>query len=197
MADTRERIISAANEVFRMRGYHGTSIKRVAQTSGATVGSMYHFFPGGKDELTIAVIESTGQAYGDLVELIMRAAPNAGAAMSNTFDGAAAVILETDFIDPCPIGGIAREIASTNEPLRMAAERAMRSWIHTMERVLIDGGVPTTAASDIAQTIVATIEGAFMLSRTLKSVEPLHSAGRQLHLLVAAAIEPSPIRPGR
>lgn len=177
-----------------MRGYNGTSIKRVAETSGATIGSIYHFFPGGKDELTIAVIESTGQAYGDLVELIMRAAPDASEAMNDAFDGAAAVVLETNFIDPCPIGGIAREVASTNEPLRLAAERAMRSWIATMQRVLVDGGVPDGVALDIAQTIVSTIEGAFMLSRTLKSVEPLHSAGRQLHLLVAAAIEPTPVQ---
>lgn len=180
--------------MFRVRGYNGTSIKRVAQTSGATVGSIYHYFPGGKDELTIAVIESTGKAYGDLVELIMRAAPDAGTAVRSAFDGAAAVVLETNFIDPCPIGGIAREVASTNEPLRLAAEQAMRSWTETMQGVLVDGGVPDGVAGDIAQTIVATIEGAFILSRTLKSVEPLHSAGRQLHLLVAAAVAPAPAR---
>ena len=51
MTGTRERIVTATNELFRRRGYNGTSLKDVTVASGATTGSLYHFFPGGKAEL--------------------------------------------------------------------------------------------------------------------------------------------------
>ena len=60
MTKTRDRFITATNELFRRYGYNGTSLKQVTEAAAAPVGSLYHFFPGGKAELTEAVIEETG-----------------------------------------------------------------------------------------------------------------------------------------
>ena len=54
MVDTRDRIIVATNELFRVHGYNATSLSQISQASGATVGSIYHFFPGGKEALAAA-----------------------------------------------------------------------------------------------------------------------------------------------
>ncbi len=129
MADTRNRLLTATNESFRRRGYNGTSLKQVTEAAQAPTGSLYHFFPGGKDELAAEVITTSGAAYRELFEAIADAADSPGAAVTDFFDGAAAVLEETDFIDPCPIGTVAREVASTNEPLRVATERVFASWI--------------------------------------------------------------------
>ncbi len=129
MTGTRDRLLTATNESFRRRGYHGTSVKDVTVAARAPTGSLYHFFPGGKDELTAAVITSSGAAYRELFEAIAGEAASPAAAITDFFDGAATVLEETDFIDPCPIGTVAREVASTNEPLRVATAQVFASWI--------------------------------------------------------------------
>ena len=48
MPDTRERIIAASSALFMQRGYAGSGLKQIATASEATIGSLYHFFPGGK-----------------------------------------------------------------------------------------------------------------------------------------------------
>ena len=76
MVGTRDRIIAATNELFRRTGYNATSLSQISKASGATIGSIYHFFPGGKDALTVEVIRSTGLVYRDLFTLMMDQAPD-------------------------------------------------------------------------------------------------------------------------
>src|SRR5690242_2732178 len=150
VADTRNRLLTATNESFRRRGYNGTSLKHVTEAAGAPTGSLYHFFPGGKDELAAEVITTSGAAYGELFVAIAAAAESPGAAVTDFFDGAAAVLEETDFIDPCPIGTVAREVASTNEPLRVATERVFASWIDAATAHLVSAGVDGAHAEQLA-----------------------------------------------
>src|SRR5436190_23029591 len=115
VADTRDRFLTATNESFRRRGYNGTSLKHVTAAAQAPTGSLYHFFPGGKDELAAEVITTSGAAYRELFEAIADEAVSPVAAITDFFDGAATTLEESGFIDPCPIGTVAREVASTNE----------------------------------------------------------------------------------
>jgi len=108
MHTTRERILVATNELFRVHGYNGTSLSQISKASDATMGSIYHFFPGGKEELTVAVIESTGATYRTLFDEIAAAAATPIAAIGDFFEGAASVLEATDYLDLCPIGTIAR-----------------------------------------------------------------------------------------
>jgi AcrR family transcriptional regulator len=53
--DTRRRALDLAEQLLRDLGHIGTSMEAVAQRVGITKGSLYHHFPGGKDELILAV----------------------------------------------------------------------------------------------------------------------------------------------
>jgi AcrR family transcriptional regulator len=188
MVGTRDRIIVATNELFRRHGYNGTTLAQISEASAATIGSIYHFFPGGKEALAVAVVDSTGEVYRELFESIVAEAVGPSAAYVDFFAGAAAVLEESDFIDPCPIGTIAREVANTSEPLRQAAERAFNSWISAVHHHLTSAGVPHVVAEELASLFVATVEGTFVLSRTQRSTTPLIAAGRHLGALVDHAI---------
>lgn len=129
MIGTRDRFIASTLELFRRQGYNGTSLSQVTAATGAPTGSLYHHFKGGKEELTVAVMEAAGAAYGELLVAIWDAESDPVSAVSAFFEGAAAVLEESDFIDPCPIGTVAREVASTNDVLRQAALAAFEEWI--------------------------------------------------------------------
>lgn len=187
MSGTRDRIISATNELFRLRGYHGTSLSQISNAAEAPIGSIYHFFPGGKEALTVAVIRSTGEVYRELFELIASEATDPRAAFIDFFEGAAEVLEESDFLDPCPIGTVAREVASTNDAIRLAAKDSFDTWIDAAARQLMSAGLSREAADDLSVVFVATLEGSFVLSRTQRSTEPLLAAARVIDGLIGAA----------
>lgn len=188
MAPTRDRILVATIELFRRQGYNGTALSQISEASGATIGSIYHFFPGGKEALAVAAIETSGAVYRELFEAILAAATDPAEGIRDVFIGAAAVLAETDYIDPCPIGTIAREVANTSDPLRRAAADTFASWIDAATQHLRSAGVSETEASSLAMLCVMTIEGAFVLSRTTRTTTPLETAGRYLGDLVQQAI---------
>ena len=105
------------------------------------------------------------------------------------FSAAAAVIAETDYLDPCPIGTVAREVANTSEPLRIAAQGAFDSWIDAAQAHLLYAGVSDDEARDLAALFVATIEGNFVLARTQRNPHPLVVAGHYMTALTTQAID--------
>lgn len=191
MTTTRDRFITSTLELFRRQGYNATSLSQVTQAAGAPTGSLYHHFKGGKDDLAAAVVASSGSVYRELVIAIWDAAPDPVAAVADVFEGAAAVLEETDYIDPCPVGTVAREVASTNEPLRIIALGAFESWVGAVRERLLDAGMSEGAAGDLAVTLVAGIEGAFVLARTARDADLVRATGRQLAAAVAAELSAS------
>jgi AcrR family transcriptional regulator len=194
MTSTRHRLLSATNEMFRRHGYHGTSLKQVTTAAGAPTGSLYHFFPGGKQDLAEAAIDASGAAYRELFELIADAAADPAAAVVDFFDGAADVLEQSDYIDPCPIGTVAREVASTDEALRQAAERVFASWIDAAATRFEAAGLARRDARDLAATVVAALEGSFVLARTRRDTAALRATGRHLRHLVEGAMAGAPVR---
>lgn len=192
MVGTRERILTATAELFRRQGYNGTPLKQVTTAAGAPVGSLYHFFPGGKEELGEAVVRSSGQAYLELFELIYDAALDAPTAVTDFFDGAAAMLDETGYVDACPIGTVALEVASTNDRLRRATADVFASWIDVISGRFQAAGVAPMRSRELATALVAAVEGGFMLSRAAQSPEPMRITGRLMRDLVQRELTPAP-----
>ena len=188
MTTTRDRLLAATNELFRRQGFNGTSMSEITKASGAPTGSLYHFFPGGKDDLATAVLTESGASYRALFELIAADAPDAAAAVADFFEGAAVVLEETDYIDPCPIGTVAREVASTNDGLRRAADAVFRSWVDAATDLFEHEGLAAADAVEMATTVIAALEGGFILARTRRDGELLRVIGRRIHTLVAATL---------
>jgi AcrR family transcriptional regulator len=188
VGDTRGRIIEASAELFRRQGYAGTGIKRIADTAGAPFGSLYHFFPGGKEELADAVIRRSGDFYLRLLESIIDASPDIVAGTANFFLGAAETLRATDYADACPIAVVALEVASTNEKLRTATADVFESWIDAFAARLAAAGIAADRARELAIEALAALEGAFILSRAIRSTAPVEIAGRATVAAVQAAL---------
>jgi len=184
---TRERILAATNESFRRRGFHATSLKQITAAAGVPTGSVYHFFPAGKDELAREVVVTSGEAYRQLFEMIADEAGDVSSAVVAFFEGAAAVLEETDYLDPCPIGTVAREVASTNDALRAATAHVFASWVATLRERLQRDGVAPDEARSLATTLVAALEGGFVLARASRDASQLRAVGESMRELVDRA----------
>ena len=185
---TRDRILFTCAELFRRQGYAGTGLKQIAAESDATIGSVYHFFPGGKQHLADEVLRAGGRFFLALYETVAADAPDLQGAVRAFFDGAAETLESTNFADACPIATVAADIASTNEMLREATADVFESWIAAVAEDAVEGGVPSYRARSLALSVLAVLEGAFLLSRSLHSVEPMHTCSDAAVALVDAAL---------
>jgi AcrR family transcriptional regulator len=191
MASTKDRILETTAELFRRYGYTGTGMKQIVAQANAPFGSLYHFFPNGKAQLGEEVIRSSGLMYQELVEAIFDAAPDIVTGTSDCFLGAAATLRETDYADACPIETVALEVASTNEPLRHATAGVFQGWISSGTQRFAAAGIPKERARELSISMVALLEGAFVLCRAMRSTEPLEVAGATATAAVRAALPAS------
>ncbi len=192
---TKDRIVNASAELFRRQGYTGTGLKQVVAEADAPFGSLYHFFPGGKEQLADEVIRLSGQFYLQLFEAISDAAPDIVTATSDFFTGAAETLRVTDYADACPIATVALEVASTNDTLRKATADVFESWIEAATGRAVEAGIPPREARELAFSFLSSLEGAFILSRALRSTEPLEIAGEAATAAVRAALPSRRARP--
>jgi len=187
-SDTKDRIMDTSAELFRRRGYTGTGVKQIVAAANAPFGSLYHFFPGGKEQLAAEVIRSSGQLYIQLFATIALRAPDVLTAVGDFFSGAAETLRETDYADACPIATVALEVASTSEPLREATAEVFESWIAGATEYFAAAGIPPETARELALSMLSLLEGAFIFCRAMRSVEPLEVAGACAVALVQAAL---------
>lgn len=174
---TRQRIVEAGAELLRVKGYTGTGVKEIVAAAEAPFGSLYHHFPGGKEQLGEAVIRHSGRLYGELGPQVFGAAPDVVTGVRMFFAGAAEHLEDTGWADACPIATVALEVASTSEPLRQATSEVFTSWIDGLTITFARAGLPEARARELAIAMLCGLEGAFIFARSLRTTEPLTIAG--------------------
>jgi AcrR family transcriptional regulator len=186
--DTRERILESSGELFRRQGYMGTGVKQIIDEAGAPFGSLYHFFPGGKSELGAETIRRSGFLYGLLFPEYAGPEVELAAGVRAFFAGAAETLVETDYADACPIATVSLEVSSVNDELRQACADVFNLWIDGGVHRFIEAGIDPERARALVIEMIAALEGAFVLSRALRSTEPLEAAGEAVAAAIAAEL---------
>lgn len=185
---TRDRLLFAAAELFRRQGYAATGLKQVTSEAEAPFGSLYHHFPEGKEQLADEVLRTGGAFFLALYEQIADAAPDVISGVRDFFAGAAETLEVTDFADACPIATVAGETASTSARLRRASAEVFESWLDAFARRLEAEGLAARRAREVALSTVMLLEGAFLMSRTLRSTEPMEVGHAAVVALVTEAL---------
>ena len=189
MSTTRERIIEHSAELFRQQGYSATGVKQIVTAAKAPFGSLYHFFPGGKEELGAEAIRVSGAFYLQLIPAVLDPAPDIVTGVREFFNGAAEHLRETDYVDACPIATVALEVSSTSETMRVACAEAFESWIVAGAERFVRAGIQPDKSRELAIAMLAALEGAFVLARAQRTTEPLRVAGELAAARVQAALE--------
>jgi len=182
-SDTRERIVESARQLFFQQGYTATGIAQILQESGANSGSLYHFFPT-KEDLLVAVLER----YRDMLQshVIGPAYERVSDPVERVFavlDGYRQLLNVTDFNLGCPIGNLALEMSNSHPNVRAMIVENFQAWCAAVQETIEQaaGKLPEgTDAGQLARYVLATMEGAVMLARTYRDLEPFDCAVQQL-----------------
>jgi AcrR family transcriptional regulator len=190
--DTKERILDSSGELFRRQGYMGTGVKQILAEAGAPFGSLYHFFPGGKSELGAETVRRSGFIYGLLLGEFAGPEVELASGIRAFFAGAAETLRETDYADACPIATVALEISSVDEELRQACADVFDAWIEGGTARFELAGIPHDRARVLVIQMLAALEGAFVLSRALRTTEPVELAGEASVAAIQSAVGDPP-----
>ncbi|KNB53971.1 TetR/AcrR family transcriptional regulator [Streptomyces caatingaensis] len=182
--DTRERIVRAASRLMQRQGYDGTGIKQISQEAEATLGSLYHFFPGGKQELAVAAIRRGDEEFAGLLRRALDGEPDPGRALVACARTLAAELSASDWAEGCPVTATALGTAGRAPGIQQAAAEAFARWRGLVFDKLCAAGLGEDDARSLAHTVISTLEGAELAAQVSRDAAPLRAAGEHLARLV-------------
>ncbi|WP_137898550.1 TetR/AcrR family transcriptional regulator [Sphingomonas sp. 2SG] len=180
----RARALPALAEAFREHGYDGASLTVLSKATGLGKGSLYNFFPGGKEEMMAAVLDDIDQWF---VEAIFRP-------LEESTDPAQAIAVMLDVVSTyflsgrrvCVVGSLG--LNSSGELFASRVRQYFARWIVALAGCLEKGGVAPVTATDLAEEAVSSIQGAIVLSRALNEEAAFRRIIARLRSLLIDAI---------
>lgn len=182
---TAERLIESTQDLLWERGYVGTSPKAIQQRAGAGQGSMYHHFSG-KPDLALAAIRRTAEQLRATAEACF-SAPGAA------YDRIRAYLLrEREVLRGCPIGRLTMDADIIADPALREPVTETLDWLRARLAQIVSEGVARgefDAGLDperTAASVVATVQGGYVVARAAGSTAPFDAAVQGLLDLLAA-----------
>lgn len=163
MVAERADAIAPLAEVFREHGYEGASLALIGKATGLGKGSLYHFFPNGKEEMVRAVLDDIGQWFEDAVYSPLRNESDVNGAIG-------AMLASTDRYfrsgrRVCLVGALA--VANTRDLFAQAIRGYFVAWVNALQSALIRQGREADQSRILAEEAVLAIQGAIVLSRAM------------------------------
>ena len=186
MATARDQIIESTCELIEMQGYHATGLNQIIKESGSPKGSLYYYFPGGKEELTTEALHHTGRLILQRIETSLAAIEDPAEAIKTFILFVAHNVEASGYRAGGPITTVALETATTSEKLSAECAKIYQGWQTAFAAKLLQNDYSPEQATSLASTIIASLEGGIILSRTYKNVQPLENVAQQMGKLVAA-----------
>lgn len=181
----RDNIVRTAMRLFRRQGYAATGVLQIVAESGAPKGSLYHYFPKGKEELATEAVALAG----DLVAEMLAEEFAKSKTLKGFLSGAAGVyarwMKEGAYVSGCPIATTMLECAPDTPEIVAAGAIAFNRWIDIVASAYEREGVARPAARRNAEVFISAIEGGLILARVHKSADPLKNVARTFASLVA------------
>jgi len=182
-SDSKGKTLAAAARLFRQQGYHGTALHDILSTGGSPRGSLYFHFPGGKEQIGEAALTLAGEAVRAAIAKAAEASEDAETFLVRIVRGMAADLERSDYKEGCPIATTALETAAQSEILGAATRNAFQKWELEIKRGLFRFGMTAGNAGLAAMTVLSQLEGALLLARTYRSLEPIQRAEQAVKLL--------------
>lgn len=186
VATPRDRMVASAALLIRERGAHSTAISDVLEHSGAPRGSAYHYFPGGRTQLLCEAVDFASDYTAGRISSATTGLDVLDAVVS----GFRKQLIKTDYRAGCPVVAVAVEAGDPakdeNAEVLERAGAAFTRWTDLIAQRLADDGVARDRAWELATFMTSAIEGAIVVARATRDVEPLDVTHRQLRTLLHA-----------
>ena len=180
--EVRRKMIEGATRLLARHGLQATSFAEVLQHTGAPRGSVYHHFPEGKDQMVGEAVDLAGAFLVSLLD--QRAGASALAITEHFLAIWRRVLTQSRCESGCAVLAVA--VATDSPDLLQHAAQVFRLWRTRLAELLEQGGLAKKDALRFATVLIASAEGAVVMSRAEQDMEPFETVARQLVVQVRA-----------
>ncbi|MBB5707312.1 TetR family transcriptional regulator [Sphingopyxis panaciterrulae] len=156
-------IIPVLADVFREHGYEGATLSRIHERTGLGRGSLYHFFPGGKEEMAASVLTDIDAWFAQYVFEPLRREDGTGKSIDQMLDAVTRYFGSGNRI--CLVGAFA--LTDARDRFGTAVAQYFTRWIDALSAALRRMGASGSIAIAVSEDIVTAIQGAIVVSRSL------------------------------
>jgi len=182
---TRDKLIAAAITLMRRSGLAGAGINEIVRASGAPKGSVYHFFPNGKQQLVEEGLARYSARVVAFIDLNLSRKRKPGDKVKALFNAFAERIENGEFLHSCPVGTVCLDLDADLDVLRVVVANAFDQYVNAIE-----AHFPChdrRQAKSFAGLLLTAIEGAYIRGRAERSSKPFREAGAWLAELAESA----------
>lgn len=181
---TKNRILITAAKLFQQQGYHATGLNQIVADSAAPKGSLYYYFPGGKEELAIAAIGLIRDETGKRIRRFLAGIDDPTEAIQSLIKEMVKEFDRPEYIIHCTVSLLTLEVSLLSEPLRLACMECVEEWEHAFIEKLERNGYDAERSKKLGTLIQSMIDGAMISSLGKRSMEPLLYVAEQIPLLL-------------
>ena len=165
--DVRERMLAGASQLLATKGLQATSFSEVIELTDTPRGSIYHHFPGGKDELVLAALR---QSRALMIGSIDSAeGQDAATVLAAVITGWRTLLVSHQFAMGCAVTAVT--VATEADDLLDEAGRIFGDWQERLAAAYSNGGLDAAKADAFAALTLSSIEGAVIIARAQRSVD--------------------------
>ena len=180
----RNRIVQTAARLLEQQGYSATGLNQIIRESGSPKGSLYYYFPGGKQELAVEALRWVGAVVEQRIQDHLSRYNEPVQAISSFLRLIGESIQQTGFCSGGPLTTVALESAAVHPQLRETCEEIYLGWQECFASCLRRHGYEPNQAWLTAGTIVVVIEGATVRCRISHSIQPMEQAAECIGRIV-------------
>lgn len=185
MSTAREQILQTTCSLLDKQGYHGTGLNEIVKESGSPKGSLYHYFPEGKEQIVAEAVIQSGNETAGRIRFGLSESVNASKAISDFILKIAEQVELSKFAAGSPLTAVAMETATKSERINLACREAYLMLHTAFKDKLLTSQFSNSAADEMATFIVASIEGGIILSRTNHNADALRLVAKQIKKLLS------------
>ena len=186
-SENRQRMVVSAAQLLREYGANATSVDRVLAHSGASRGSVYHYFPQGRAQLIGEAVEFAGDYISGLIDAMV-ADGDPLRALHAFFDLWRTQLAGSDYRAGCPIIAVAVETNDDAPQLARSAAAVFARWQDALAGLLERNGLAQERSMRLATVIIAAVEGAVIMCRAEQSTSPLDATAAEIRDLLTRAL---------
>jgi TetR/AcrR family transcriptional repressor of lmrAB and yxaGH operons len=176
----RGKIIRAAALLFRRVGYTAAGMNDIVALSGAPKGSVYHYFPGGKEQLAQEALRYAGGLVTQTLTDLAQNSDSAAEMLGNYAVMLAHWLSASNFQDGCPVTTTLLETAGSIPSLSYLGRETFSAWQAIIAAKLVQDGLSEKRASTLASFALSSLEGALVLARVEQNVKPIEIVGMEI-----------------
>lgn len=179
-SNQRDKIVRATAALFRKRGYAATGLGEIVSVSGAPKGSLYHYFPNGKEQIAAEAVRYAGDKVRATLSKLDLSCESA-AELIRAYGGLlAGWMAQSAFQDGCPITTTLLETAPVKANVTRAGREAFEAWTAIIAAKLVSEGMAKDRSESLARFAFMALEGALIFARVEASAAPILDAAEEV-----------------